>query len=282
MMSVKCFSAVLVALGLAGSGALAQSPPQRIVSLNPCLDTTLVALADRTQIAALSHYARDPYSSSIAEIAATLPITYETAEEIIALSPDLLVVSGHSSPATRNALRRVGIRSEFFAVPNTVDGSIAQVRKMAALVGHEDRGEELVARIEAAFAAAQPRAGAAPISALLLQPNGFTVGERTLSEDIMRRVGFINIASRYGIGAAGNVPLERLIADPPALLLAGEPDPAMPGWAERVLRHPALRRAGTQVPRAPFPQRLMYCGGPVMIDAVRALVAARQQVETKP
>ena len=259
-------------LGIMLSGGVAQAAPQRVVSLNPCLDATLVALADRDQIAAVIHYARDPYASSIPEIAATLPITYETAEEIIALSPDLVLVSGHSSAPTRNALRRLGISVEFFEVPNTVVGSLAQIRRMAALTGHKDRGEELVVRIEAAFAAAQPPPDATPITALLVQPGGF--GARTLSEDVMRRTGFTNIAARYGIGLAGNVPLELLIADPPGVVLAGEVDPAMPGWAERVLRHPALRHAGDRIPRVTYPQRLMYCGGPVLIEAAATLKAA--------
>src|SRR4051812_31262069 len=104
--------AVILGLGLALSSA-ALAAPKRIVSLNPCLDAALVALADRDQIAAVSHYARDPYSSSIPQIAATLPITYETAEEIIALSPDLVLVSGHSAAPTRNALARLGISVAF-------------------------------------------------------------------------------------------------------------------------------------------------------------------------
>src|SRR5689334_13603243 len=112
-------AAILLGLGLASIGAIAQAAPLRIVSLNPCLDTTLVAVADRAQIAALSHYARDPYGSNIAEIAATLPITYESAEEVIALAPDLVLASRHSALATRNALTRLGIEVALFDVPES-------------------------------------------------------------------------------------------------------------------------------------------------------------------
>lgn len=103
------------------------------------------------RIAAVSHYARDPLVSSIAPLAARLPITYETAEEIVALQPDLVLASRHSAIPTRNALRRVGIHYELFDVPFSVEESIAQIRRIAALVGSGDVGEALVAKIERAI-----------------------------------------------------------------------------------------------------------------------------------
>jgi iron complex transport system substrate-binding protein len=63
-----------------------QAAPRRVASLNACLDAMLVHLADRSQIAALSHYAREEHSSTVAATAKTLPFTWESAEEIIALN----------------------------------------------------------------------------------------------------------------------------------------------------------------------------------------------------
>src|SRR5262249_15465667 len=72
-----------------------------VVPLNPCLDTILVNVADRDQIAALSPYAQDAHTSSIADIAATLPVVSESAEDVIMLRPDLVLAGFHNSPATR-------------------------------------------------------------------------------------------------------------------------------------------------------------------------------------
>ncbi len=256
----------------------AQAAPARIVSLNPCLDAVLVEVAERSQIAAVSHYARDPHASSIAEIAATLPITYESAEEVIVLAPDLVMTSRHSALATRNALRRLGIQTELFDVPDTVEASVAQIRRIAHLTGHPEKGEALVARIEAAIAAATPAEGTPLIPAALMEPNGFTVGADTLTDELFRRTGFENVAARYGVGKSGNISLERLIADPPRVLFAGEPDPMMPGWAERVVRHPAMRKVSKQIIRAEFPQRLMYCGGAVIVESAAILAQTRAQI----
>lgn len=261
----------------APSAPAATGRPQRIVSLNPCLDVILIHVADRARIAALSHYARDAYGSTFAPVARTLPFTYETAEEVIALQPDLVMTGRHSSLATRNALDRLNIRTALFGVPETVAESLQQVREVAIAVGHPERGEALVRRIEAALADAAPKPGTPPLSALVFMPGGFASGPGTLMDEMMRRMGLENAASRYGLKSSRRVPLERIIADPPDVLLAGEAWPGAPNWALRVMTHPALSHVAGHMQRAVFPERLLFCGGPVLIQTAAALSRAREQ-----
>lgn len=252
---------------------------QRVVSLNPCLDQILVAVADRSQVAALSHYARDPQASSIAAVARTYPQTFESAEEVMMLRPDLVLASRHTAPATREALTRLGLAYEPFSVPNTVKASLAQITRIAALVGHPDRGAALIGRIDAALAAGARPSGARPVTVLVFQPRGFAAGEGTLMNEMLTRAGFVNVAPRYGIRQWGDVSLERLIADPPELLLSGETAPGAPTWAERVVSHPALSAIVGRLHRAVLPERLLYCGGPSLIETAGILAAARRAVE---
>ena len=268
-------SLVAGALAAGASPCFAASTPRRVVSLNSCLDVILVHVADRSQIAALSHYARETDSSTIAPFARTLPFTWESAEEVIALRPDLVLASRHSAPATRNALQRLNVATERFSTPKSVAQSLGQVRKIAGLVGHPARGEALVARIEAAVAAARPPAGTRPIKALVFQPNGFSAGPGSLVDELMEVAGFENVARRYGLKTWGNVPLERLIADPPEVLLVGETSAGARNWADRVMTHPALASLSGQMRQARMPEKLLYCGGPVLIQTAAALVAAR-------
>ena len=259
-----------VALGGAGRPA-----PRRIVSLNPCVDAILVRVADRRQIAALSHYSRDPGSSSIADIALGFPFTYESAEEVVALNPDLLLTGSHNSIAARFALERMNIHAEEFGVPNTVEKSLAHVTRVARLVGRPERGAALNAAIRAAIAQAAPPPGTRPLTALVFQSGGFASAGGTLVDDMMHRTGFVNAATRYGLKRTGDVPLEKLIADPPDVLLAGVQKPGAPSWADRVLQHPALAQVAGRMHRAVFPQRLMNCGGPVLIETAHAMATAR-------
>lgn len=272
--------ALAVSLGLNACGVAAPAgdpqasrAPGRVVSLGPCLDAILVEVADRSQIAALSRYSRDPYGSSIAETAKTLPVTSGTAEEIIALSPDLVLTG--IGQTTASALDRLSIRSEVFDVPETVAASLAQVRRIAALVGHPERGEALVQRIEAALKAAEPAPGARELKALVFMPGGFASGPGTLMDEMMRRAGLRNAAALYGLTHSASVPLEAVVASPPDVLLAGQPLPGAPSRAERMLQHPALAHLAGGMKRAVFPERLLFCGGPVLIQTAAALARAR-------
>ena len=259
----------------------AHADVRRVVSLSPCLDVILVNIADREQVAALSHYSSEDDTSTITDLARTFPMTYESAEEVIAIAPDLVLTSRHSSRATLNVLQRIEIKTELFDEPLTVADSIAQVRRIAALVDRADRGEALVARIEAAIKAAELKDGASPIPAVIFQRNGFSPGTGTLMDELMRRVGFINVAARYG-AEWGNIPLQELVVAPPQVLLAGEIRPNMPTWADRVLRHPSLRHLESRMTRATFPDRLLYCAGPVLIQTADALMKARDAHKARP
>lgn len=264
------------ALGL-GLASPALAAPKRVVSLNPCLDAILVAVADPAQIAALSHYARDPQSSTIAEIARRLPYTYESTEEILAFAPDLVLASVHSGVGTRAALDRMKVRVATFDVPVTVAHSLSQIRDLAAEVDQPARGAALIARIESALAAAAPTPNRAPIQALVFQPGGLAAGKGTLVDEMLTRTGFENVAARYGIGLWGKASLERVIADPPQLLLSSAPAPGAKSFAERILMHPALASVAHRMRRAVFPQACLYCGGPVLLQTAPILARARDE-----
>ncbi len=265
-----------LALTVLASSVHAQTPhapPARIVSLNQCLDAILVELVPTERIAAISHYSRDPLRSPIAELAQTLPITYESAEEIVALRPDLVLASRHSAVPTRNALRRVGVHYELFDVAFSIGQSLAQIRRIAALVGNPQAGEALVSRIESAIEAARLPAGARRLSAVVYEPGGHTAGSMTVTHELMQIVGLDNVAARYGVQMHAPMQLELLVAATPDLLLVGEVLAAGGTGADRIARHRVLRKLSAL--RWEFPERFMYCSGPTIIEEAAVLSRAR-------
>ena len=264
------FGAGLIALcALAGPGAArASGAYPRIVSLNPCGDAILAQVADPAQILAYSAYSRDPRSSSLpmTEVARHAT-THGTVEEVVALHPDVVIDGAFVAPATAGAYRRLGLRLETLGTQHTIVDSLADVRRLAMIAGHPDRGEALVHRIQAALAAAAPPPGAAPIDTVLWEWGGMVAGRGTLIDDVMARTGFANVAAREGFAQADLYPLERMLAHPPRVILTVGHD--------RMLQHPALRVLHGTV-RANFPANLLYCGGPTIIRAAHALAQLRR------
>ncbi len=261
------------------STAHAAPPPRRIVSLNPCLDAILLDVADPGQITALSHYSTDPALSYVADRARSFRHVWGSGEEIAVLRPDLVLISGAGALQLQGVLPRLHIESANFTVPRTIKESEAQVRRVAALAGHPERGEAVVARIEAALKAAAPAAGEPLLTALIYESEGLASGPDTLMDQLMGRTGFRNAARRYGLKRTADVPLEDVLANPPQVLLSGRLTPGEPSWGDRVLSHPALRSLGARMHEESFPATLLFCAGPVLIPAATALAHARRDAD---
>ena len=248
-----------------------------IVSLNPCTDAILAEVADPAQILAISHYSKDPRSSSMdARLASALPATRGTVEEVLALKPDLILGSTFIDPATASAYKRLGLRLETLGMASTIEASRDQIRQVARLSGHPDRGEALIARIDSALAAAAPPPGTRPIPTVVWQSGGMVPGDGTLIADLLRRTGYVNFAAARGLGQADLLPLERMLADPPELILVAGQTAETGKGDDRVLSHPALKALKT-TQRATLNPKLLYCGGPTLIAAAERLAEVRTQ-----
>jgi iron complex transport system substrate-binding protein len=271
--------ASLIALALAGctaaparEAAPVRPAPQRIVSLNPCTDAILAEVADPAQIAALSSYSSDPAGSSMdLALARRFPAVDGTMEEVIALRPDLVVGSTFISPAARSAYARLGLRYEGFGITPRVADSVAQIREIAALTGHPERGEALVRRIEATLAANAAPAGAA-VPAVVWQSGGIVPGADTLISELLARTGFVNAAAAQGMHQADVLGLERMLAAPPRVIFAAG-NPA--ANEDRMLAHPALGSL-KQTRRVPISPALLWCGGPTIMRAAEHLGQVRR------
>lgn len=265
--------------------ALAAGHLPRIVSLNPCSDAILAQVADPAQILALSFYSSDPAQTSMdVAQARRFPATDGAVESVAAMRPDLVVASTYTQPATLSALRALGLRVETVGSADSLAAARAQVRDLAAWAGQPQRGAALVASIDRAVAAAAPPPGHRPIPAVLWEPGGLVPGQDTLVADLLARAGFANFSAQRGMGQAERLSLERMLADPPRVILAITSTHTL--FAEgagpeedRLLFHPALAalRHTTRVPIAP---NLIYCGGPTIPRLLDRLAAVRRELES--
>jgi iron complex transport system substrate-binding protein len=269
--------AALLCLLAAGCAAPPPGGGGGIVSLNPCADAMLVELVPPERIAAISHYSRDPTTSSIApDVARRFAVNNGTAEEIIALKPDLVIGDAFTSPSAREALGRAGVRTLYLGWSNTIDASRAQVRELAAAAGARPAGEAMVARIDSAVAAA--RTDAPPLPALLWIGGNMVSGGGTLLDEMMVKAGFSDHAAHYGLQQTSYLPIEHVLVDPPRVMLV--PDQAGRDAASRAsqLRSWALARSGAKVHQARFDRSLVNCGGPVIAKAITRLAQVRREV----
>jgi iron complex transport system substrate-binding protein len=243
--------------------------PGGIVSNNPCIDAILAEVAAPGQIAAVSAYSHDPASGS-APIAwaQAHPALGSSAEEIIAAKPRLVLTGNLASSGTNAALAKAGVRVATFGVPATVEESIAQVRQVARVIGRAEAGDRLASKIGTAAAALPPRND----SAIIWQAGGFVAGKGTLQDELLTRAGYRNASNTYGLKQWDALPLETLIRNPPNVIFM--PSSARGEDARSLAaRTRLLRHTGRKTRIVTFPDKLLFCGGPTIITAMKALRA---------
>ena len=268
--------AALLCLIVAGCAA---PPPGGggIVSTNPCADAMLVELVPPERIAALSHYSRDPAASSIPlEVARRFRTTSGTAEEVVAMRPALVIASSFTAVSTREAYARAGLKTLYLDSPLTIEASKAQVAELAEALGARAAGRAMNARIDAAVAGAAWKGPSVP--ALVWIGGNLVSGSGNLLDEMLAKAGFANQAAHYGLRYTGYLPIERVIADPPRVMLVPDGEGRDADSRAAQLRARALAHLGGGVVQARFPRALVNCGGPVIAKAMVRLAEVRRAV----
>jgi iron complex transport system substrate-binding protein len=225
----------------------------------------VLALADPEQIAGLSPYAADPSLSAVAEKARAFPRLDWQAESTIALGPELVLIGQNDRPVTKHILRVQGLRLYEIALIADLDTARRQIVEVAALLGHPERGVQLLAELDAARA----RLHAAPkppfATALLVNRGGYTAGTHSLAAALLAEAG-LKAPPGAPPGYGGYVPLERLlILRPDAIVLNNLPAEADQGSYN--LSHPALAALYPPERRIILPPRYTICGGAALVAA---------------
>lgn len=268
---------------LGGTGLLwASSPapraktpavPQRIVSINLCADQLVLALADRGQIAGLTKNATDIEMSGEAAKAAGLPLLSNSAEQILAIEPDLIV----GMPASRSAALRALPQQDYplldLATANTLDEIYTSIRETAAAVGHPERGSALIVRMQRELAGL-PKPGKGRVAAYY-QRRGYMTGTGTLIDELMGRVGLVNLAGKLGKPPLSQLGLEEMVAAKPDFLIVESATDMVTDQGSEMLHHPAIK----DIPRISIPQAWTVCGSPAYTQAARSITAQIARID---
>jgi iron complex transport system substrate-binding protein len=259
------------------ASAHAAGGAQRIVSLNVCTDELLLRLVDPARVASVTWLSRNPSGSNVAELAEKVPINYGLAEQVVASDPDLVLAGTFTTRIAIGMLKRTAIPVVEFGVPRSFDEVRQQIRDVAARVQAEERGRALIDEIDRRVAAVAGKPRAVRPTAVVLNPNGATVGRGTLADQVMTAAGLDNIAATLRTDNYGQIPLEIVALHEVDVLIVSASRDGPTSMATEVLRHPILSKlARTRI--VVMPGRLWSCGGPGVAEAVERLDAVADEV----
>lgn len=269
----RLFSAAVLMILSAPTVTAAESP-RRVVSTNLCADQLLLALKPEAAIS-VSYLAADAALSVMADKVGALPLNANEAENIALLKPDL-ILAGLSRPySAPRILAKAGVRVEEIGWTSSLAEARQLILHVAGILDVPQRGMALAEELDAKLAQARTEAARRPaLRALIWRPNGYTSGAGGLSDEILRLAGLTNLGAEAGIAGGGVLPVEKLIALRPDMLVIDEATDQPASRAEQLLFHPALAALDPAPQRLPVPTRLWICAGPWLGDA--ALLLARR------
>src|SRR5579862_4333644 len=158
-MKQGCIAAAVL-LCIAGQAAAAPATPQRIMSLKLCNDELLMDLVPADRIASISYMSREAAALKLWPEAAHIPVNHNSAEEVLAVHPDLILTDAYQGPSMRALLAKSGARIVEVPDAESFDQIRAVTRLVGDAVGARPRAEQLIAKMDAtlhALAAGRPQ-----------------------------------------------------------------------------------------------------------------------------
>ena len=263
-MPLRALAAALL-LALAASAA-AGTPARRVVSLNPSLTATLVALGASDQLVGVDDYSARQQSGA-RELPAVGGLFNASLEAILALAPDLVVlVPSAQQRDLRERLEALGV--EVLGLPNiTLAELLASIETLGARVGREAAARERVREIQSAWRAAEAASAARPRvrTVLVLQRDPlYVVGRGSFIDSMLAAAGAQNSGNVFA-EPYPRASLEWLIAAAPELILDASEDSQEPReyWARwpslpAVAKGRVERIAASEVTLpGPYPERAL-------------------------
>lgn len=285
MIKKTIFAGLLVltsvtAFCLSGHVAHADGAPRRVVSFNLCADQLLLALADPGQIAGLSPYAVNPVLSVMTDKAAPFRRLDWDAESVVNLAPDL-VLGGPSHRPIHAMLSAMGIRVVDVDLIRNLADARRQAIELGQLLGHPERGEALARQLEQAEARLVAVAVKPPLTALVIQREGYREGPASLVSGMLSIAGLQppghSTSGAGGFKAAeqgGFTSLEHLLTDGPDVLVLQDPPREAQDQGALFITHPALLARYGANRRIDLPERYTLCGGPPLLQGLDYLAKA--------
>jgi len=231
--------AVLALLALAGSAG-AQPAPRRVASMNLSADEILVEILPPERLVSVTRWA----DSDSGNITGRVPkdvyrIQKADLEQLVALRPDLVVVSEYTDADFLKQLEKTGMRYHRIEGLATLPGIRKAILDLGRAVGETAAAERLVTAFDAKLADVARRLASVKPPRLLYWSSGMTAGADTAIGSLIECAGARNVGRELGISGIAPPGGERaFVADPDAILVG-----TWPRSVEAVKEEPLLGKS---------------------------------------
>lgn len=199
--------------------------PQKVLTLAFSSDGIVMGLGMADKLVAVNYLADDPVSSNLVEQAKKIPhkIKNPSAEEVLALKPDVVFAYDWSDMNRVENLRNLGMNVIVLKGPATIDDIRRNVRTIAKAMHADTKGEELVKLMDSRLAQVKQQVAELklqqPKKIVLVSLMSSYGGKGCIFDDMCKEAGVINGVSAVGLNNGQQVTKEMLVKIDPDLLI---------------------------------------------------------------
>jgi ABC-type Fe3+-hydroxamate transport system substrate-binding protein len=218
-------------------------PVHRIVSQSWSIDEWIYSVVPPHDVVAVSESAYKQRASNVyANVLLFHPAIASDPERVIALDPDLMIVSSNSRADYTSLARSSGVPVfRMQTMLQTLDQIEDAVRLVGYITGNDEAAANEVARFHATVQNARSlRPENAPKPRILGLGGNYTYGKATLFDDIVGFLGGVNIASEKGIEGYEPVDFEQIVRWNPEWIVVGADDGKAEAVKAQLLADPAI------------------------------------------
>lgn len=238
--AVNPLSLVPAAVNPFGRAPAVSSVPRRVASLNLAADEVLVEILPPERLVAVTKFADEQGTSNVVGRVPPGVARFPRAdvERLVALSPDLVVISQYTDADVQRQLEGAGVRLHRMQGLESLAGFRAAVVDLGRAVGAEAAAQRLVLRYDRTLAEVSRRLQGAPRPRVLYWSNPMTAGADTAIGTLIECAGAVNVGRELGVKGIAPAGAERAFVSDPDVVLLGQ----WPGVKAALLAHPLLSR----------------------------------------
>jgi len=229
-------------LAAAATLAGAADVPRRVASINLSADEILSAILPPGRLVGVTRFADEPGTSNVVGRVPPSVFRFQKAdmERLVALAPDLVVVSEYTDADFLKLVERSGMRWHRMEGLDSIAGVRQAILDLGRVVGAEEAARGLVARYDATLSELTRRLAGAPRPRVLYWSGEMTAGADTAIGALIECAGARNVGREIGVQGVTPPGAERaFLADPDVILVS-----SWPGMLEAVKDHPLLSQLG--------------------------------------
>lgn len=186
-----------------GKEVVISQKPTSIVSTTLAIDEILIELADESNISAVTQLSTDPSISNVAGKTDNIKTKFQsvTAEQILALQPDLVLIPSYVNPEVLDQLESANITTYQVVDDTSFDGIFNTVKAMGEIIGEEANADRLLQDLTQRFEQLKQDAGKVeqPKRVIYYTEYLSSVTDHTTIGEMINLAGGSNVITEAGI-----------------------------------------------------------------------------------